>query len=226
MLPDIVIPCRPGANEELRYALRSLKNLPHRNVWIIGGLPDWVRGVRWFEYPRSTTKYETVSGHIYRACKHPEVSDPFILMNDDFYIMKPVQAPPAWHRGTIREAIKEFEAKGIQSTYLKGMRDTLRTLESAGYEDPKSYELHVPMLMRKDHRLAAANMGIGHDVFHYRSAYGAIAELKTRKHGDVKIYQRNQKIPTGAFLSSSDDTFEYLRPILEAAFPDPSPYEA
>ena len=94
MLPDIVIPCRPGANEELRYALRSLKNLPHRDVWIIGGIPDWVRDVRFYEYPRSTTKYETTAQHMVTACRHPEISDPFVLMNDDFYIMKPMKTVP------------------------------------------------------------------------------------------------------------------------------------
>ena len=29
-------------NEELRYSLRSLRNLPHRKVWIFGGCPKWV----------------------------------------------------------------------------------------------------------------------------------------------------------------------------------------
>ena len=29
-------------NEELRYSLRSLKNLPHQKVWIYGGGPKWL----------------------------------------------------------------------------------------------------------------------------------------------------------------------------------------
>src|SRR5690606_41501940 len=41
--PGIVVPVREGpVNEQLRYALRSwTANLPHRQVWLVGGRPTW-----------------------------------------------------------------------------------------------------------------------------------------------------------------------------------------
>ncbi|MFF3129757.1 hypothetical protein ACFVRD_48125 [Streptomyces sp. NPDC057908] len=41
--PDIVYVVRPwNQNEQLRYSLRTLANLPHRRVWIAGYCPTWV----------------------------------------------------------------------------------------------------------------------------------------------------------------------------------------
>lgn len=226
MLPDIVIPCRPGDNEELRYALRSLKNIPHRDVWIIGGMPDWVRNVRFYEYPRSTTKYETTTQHVVTACTHPEISDPFILMNDDFYVMHPLRSLPILNRGTVARVIADYEQRGIQSSYVDGMRATLARLEQHGHKNPLSFELHVPLTVHKKPMLTALDMCTGIPVAHKRTAYAAVAGLKGRTVKDVKVSETGATIPTGAFLSSSDDTFDYLRPTLEAAFPDPGPYEA
>lgn len=226
MLPDVVIPCRPGPNEELRYALRSLQNLPHRNVWIIGGMPDWVRGVRFYEYPRSTTKYETTTQHLRTACLHPEISDPFILMNDDFYVMRPQRSLPALNRGTVAQVIAEHEQRCIQSAYVDGMRATLARLEQHGHMNPLSFELHVPLTIRKRAMLSALDICAGIPVMHKRTAYAALAGIEGRTMKDVKVYEAGAPIPTGAFLSSADNTFDYLRPTLEAAFPNPGPYEA
>lgn len=227
MLPDVVLPCRPGPNEELRYALRSLQNLPHRNVWIIGGMPDWVRGVRFFEYPRATTGYETVEQHMRTACNHPEISDPFILMNDDFYIMKLIKSVPTLNRGTVREVLAEHERQGITvSTYVTGMQGTLARLEQQGYQNPLSFELHMPMLIPKKAMLDAIEMCVGIPRGHLRTAVGAIAGMRGKKARDVKVYGDDDPIPSGRFLSSNDHTFEHLLPTLQAVFPQPGPYEA
>lgn len=225
MLPDIVIPCRPGQNEELRFALRSLENLPHRDVWIIGGMPDWVRGVHFFEYPRAFTKHETTTQHIRTACTHPEISDSFILMNDDFYIMKRLRSLPVLNRGRVRDVIAEHEQRDINSTYVRGMRATLARLEQYGYENPRSFELHVPLTVHKQAMLEALDLCAGIDVIHKRTAYAAVAGLKGRTIRDVKVNATGDPIPSGQFLSSSDDSFDYLRPTLEAAFPEPGRYE-
>ena len=33
---DVVTPYRENGSEELKYTLRGLKNIPHRNVWVCG----------------------------------------------------------------------------------------------------------------------------------------------------------------------------------------------
>lgn len=219
---DIVYLCRTGPNEELRFSLRSLVNLPHDQVWIFGGAPDWVRNLRHFRTPAWGTKHETTNHSLRDVCLHPEVSDPFVLMNDDFYVMRPGKGVPTQHRGTIRQVIAEYEAQGIESDYVAGMRRTLRMLESRGHEDPLSFELHTPMMIRKEIMLQALALG----PYQRRSVYAALAGITGRHSVDVKVARVGATIPTGRFLSTMDSTFEYVRPTLERAFPKPGRHEA
>lgn len=218
---DIVYLCRTGENEELRFSLRSLRNVAHDQVWIFGGAPDWVRNLRHFRTAAWGNKHETTNHALRDACLHPEVSDPFILMNDDFYIMRPGKIP-VMHRGTIRDVIAEYEAQGINSSYVAGMRRTLTMLEARGHADPLSFELHTPMVIRKHIMLEALNLG----AFQRRSVYGALAGLKGKRTTDVKVANAAAPIPAGRFLSTTDTTFPIVLPVLEQAFPKPSRYEA
>lgn len=222
---DVVYLCRPGENEELRYSLRSLVNMPHDQVWIFGGMPDWVRGVRWYQLPQWGAKYETTFRNLAEAVEHPEVSDPFILMNDDFYIMRKGGTPPAMNRGTIRDVLAEHTSRGIDSTYTRGMIETLDRLEANGYPEPLSFELHVPLVIQKQHMRTALELLAGLHRPHPRTAYAAIAGLRGRHIRDVKVYGQGT-IPDGRFLSSQDDTFPIILPLLRETFPKPSRHEA
>ena len=93
--PDVVYLCRSGENEELRYSLRSLKNVPHGQVWIFGGAPSWISDrVNFVGVPQTDfnfrdawkTKFENTRRNLYTATQQPEVSEHFLLMNDDFYV--------------------------------------------------------------------------------------------------------------------------------------------
>lgn len=223
---DVVYLCRPGENEELRYSLRSLVNMPHDQVWIFGGAPDWVRGLRWYQLPQWGTKHETTLRNLTVAIDHPEVSDPFILMNDDFYIMRRGGIPPVANRGTVRQVLTEYRDRRIESVYTRGMQATLDRLEQHGYRDPLSFELHMPLVVYKQKMREALDLLVGLDVPHKRTAYGAVAGLRGRKLADVKVYRAGEPIPTGRFLSSQDDSFHLLSPTLHATFPEPSRYEA
>lgn len=222
---DIVYLCRTGENEELRYSLRSIKNMPHDQVWIFGGTPNWVRNLRHFRTPAWANKHETTQQSLRAACTNPKVSDPFILMNDDFYVMRPGGQPPIANRGTVREVIAQQEANGSgNSGYTEGMRQTLARLEQHGYADPLSFELHMPLIVHKQAMLDALDLCAGIPVMHKRTAYGAVAGLRGRKFADVKIY-RHGPIPNGRFLSTQDDSLHRALPLLQKAFPHPGKHE-
>ena len=57
---DIVYNCRPGKqNEELRYSIRSvMENLPHDNLWVVGGKPEWYTGNYGRGVPKGRELYE------------------------------------------------------------------------------------------------------------------------------------------------------------------------
>ncbi len=222
--PDVVYICRSGENEELRYSLRSLVNLPHRRVWIFGDAPRWVnrQTVRVAKVIQSGNVYDITNRNIRLACERPGVSDPFVLFNDDFYVMQPIKTVPVLNRGTVEDVL--LEHRGINSVYVKGMIETRDMLRSIGYRSPLSFELHVPLPVHKAAMLAAIALRGNIYRYHNRTAYGAIAGLTGRTIPDVKVYEKGDQVK-GIWLSSNDATFPLVKPTLEAMFPTPSMYE-
>ena len=224
---DVVYLCREGENEELRYSLRSLRNLPHERAWIFGGAPEWLRGAELVPVDQHASKYRVTSAAMRAACLHPDVSDPFVLMNDDFFIMEPLAEVPALNRGPVDDVAAEYERRVGASPYLEGMLATRDLLHEFGCEDPLSYELHVPLPVRKAEMLEALDVGeaAGIGVLHKRTLYGNLAKLGGATIADVKLCRRRQAVPKGPWLSTLDATFPAALPVLARRFPKPSPFE-
>lgn len=71
------------SNEELRYSLRTLKNFPHRKVWLYGGCPAGLKPDKWVHLVQDKeNKWENVRMMLESACKNKEISSSFWLFND------------------------------------------------------------------------------------------------------------------------------------------------
>jgi len=225
---DVVYLCREGENEELRYSLRSLRNLPHDRVWIFGGAPEWLRGAELVPVDQRASKYRVTTAAMRAACLHPGVSDPFVLMNDDFFVMEPVAELPVLNRGPVDVVAEDYARRIGTSRYLKGMLATRDLLRELGYRRPLSYELHVPLPVHKAEMLEALEVGeaAGIPVLHKRTLYGNLAGLGGETIADVKVCgRRRQTLPAGPWLSTLDATFPSVLPLLARRFPRPSPFE-
>lgn len=148
---DIVYTVKEGeVNEELKYSLRSLENIPHRKVVIVGHKPDWVKGV--FHLPVKQnygTKVANTNWNWLTVANSKLVSDRFILMNDDMFFMKPITAVPFCHMGDHKEFLKYYIQNHPFSTYTKVIRATEKRLGEMGITDAYSYELHTPTFIDK-----------------------------------------------------------------------------
>lgn len=228
--PDIVVPVREGAvNEQLRYALRSwAAHLPHRQVWIVGYRPAWADGVGHIPTRQTGTKYQNTTLAVRAACEHREVSETFLLANDDMFVMQPLTEMPVLHRGPVR-TVEGYYAARAQGKYLRGMQETRDLLVGMGHTDPLSYELHVPMPVRKTAMLTALELGRHLDVVHKRTLYGNYANLGGTEIQDVKILHRAPRGygPNSRFLSTMPDSFAagHVGQFIRRAFPEPSRYE-
>lgn len=229
-VPDIVVPVREGAvNEQLRYALRSWAvNLPHRRVWLVGGRPSWVTGVEHLPNRQAgRTKYQNTTSAVEAACLHPDVSDPFIYCNDDFFVLTPQPVLPVFHRGPVAEVEAYYSTRG-NGKYLRGLRETRDLLAGLGHPDPLSYELHVPLPVHKAGMLAALDVGCHLEVLHKRTAYGVLSGLGGQRMADVKVLHRAPRYDTSSgFLSTMPDSFRTgaVGAFLRQMFWKPSPYE-
>lgn len=220
---DVVYPVRAGnSNDELRYSLRSLSNLPHGDVWIVGHMPDWVRGVRHVPTTAAGPKWTATLTNWLTVTDHPAFPDTFVLMNDDFFVMEPVDALPVWHHGPLADHAAACKPSG----YADGLARTAVLLQATGIEIPLSYELHVPLAVDTDGwRFALEPKRIDLRLAP-RSIYGNLHDLGGDLHDDVKIVDRDQA-PAGPYVSTTDLSFGYstVGRTIRAAFDQPGPYE-
>lgn len=228
---DVVYVVKPGDdNDELRYSLRSLANLPHGRVWIAGHKPSWVNDVGFISVAQNRTKWQNSTDNLWAACEHPEVSDEFVYMNDDIFIVEPLDAVPVLHRGPV-DKVAEYYRRRRSTGYLQGMLTTKRILGLVGSHDPLSYELHVPLVVNKQAMAEVLALPKLLDVhtkcLHKRTLYGNYWKLGGDEVEDCKVYDRTGRMPDGPFVSTTDQTFGYhpVGVLIRERFPEPSPHE-
>lgn len=221
---DIVIPLKRAMNnEELRYTLCGIdKNVPHRTVWLAGYHPSWVKNVGYIEVrvPYGG-KYAKAANNILTAARDPRVSDDFLLFNDDFFVMKPIERVEILHRGKLIDYIQKFKDQDMaRGMYFHGLVRTYDALQSMGVKDPLNYSLHIPIEINKQKWLEMwkKRLEFGPEPIHLRTFYGNLHQIGGRQTDDVKIVGQHIK-PTGeeTFLSTEDSSYasgkigEYIR---------------
>lgn len=221
----VVYVVRPGeTNDELRYSLRSLTHLPHGTVWVIGHKPRWVTNVQHLPTKQGPItgagKYSNVWAGLRALADHgPEE---FLLFNDDFHVLRPVDDVPPMHLGPLAALTNPAPA----TAHARRLAVTAAHLPPGAL----SYEAHVPIPMRRAHLATILD-----ELEHHpeprpltRSVYGNTHHTHpVRLDNDVKI-TRHTTPDTWAgwtWLSTSDLAWRAAAPDLHRRFPHPSPHE-
>lgn len=222
---DIVYPLkRVGHNRELRYSLRSLQNLPHDHVFIAGEIQPWVRNVIHIPLPQRDTKYVNARANILTAACDPQVSEDFILMNDDFYVLSSQKRVLPMHQGDMDEFMATFPFRTAYWDLMVKTRELLRTL---GIKKPKFYELHVPCVYNKTKLLRMVEKLDG-ETYMMRTVYHNLYKSGGVQREDVKKHKRGQEIVETDYLSSSNGMIrrQSFKAWLRKRFPEPCDYES
>lgn len=77
-------------NEEIKYSIRSLEKymLDLRNIYIVGEYPPFLKKAIHIPANDFSDKKEiNAFSKILKACEHSDVSEEFLLMNDDFFML-------------------------------------------------------------------------------------------------------------------------------------------
>jgi hypothetical protein len=235
---DVVYPLGPTPHKhpELRYSLRSLSLMPHRNVHIFGEHPGWTSAeVRVVRVPPSmksvdvrlpapeSMKWGNIVANLLVACADNQVSDNFVLMNDDFFLTRPTEAPAPQHRESLREQAVQLPT---ENPYRKMLELTADWLEQRGHPSV-SYELHQPMLVNR-RLLLEVLKSMPHSRLLYRSLYGNLLLPPGVAETDCKVRADDAELPdlTGRWCLSTDDrSFRRVLPTLKQLFPRTSSYE-
>lgn len=214
---DIVYIVRPGeSNEELRYSLRSVaKNFPHRNIFIAGYKPSWVKNVTPIPVHQTGTKYQNAEANWQAAMADNRISRNFVLFNDDFFILQPVTELPNYHRGKLADVIAHYHELQPGGAYVTNMARTAQMLDKLGVKQQAqfSYALHVPMIMNREkrqllYRISELLNPEKRDI-QMRTLYGCFYRIGGIEIKDVKL-SKVEHTPTGGetFLSSLDNSFK------------------
>ena len=240
---DVVYVVRPGdRNDELRYSLRSLANLPHDRVWIVGYRPSWVTNVTHIVTSQGPDRHENTWRAWQAIAQHDGIADELVLFNDDMYVMHPLDQVPLLHREPLGEWVETCRAAGAQ-WYVRAIT-TVQMLERAGVDVSAGYswELHVPMPVRRSALAEAVREAYRCGPWHSRSViakrtwYANVSGLVGERAEDCKIRTDHrwrkvggeQEISNWPFLSTEDVSFgrDEVGRFIRSRFPKPSPYEA
>lgn len=210
--PDVVYFVKDSEqNEELKYSLRSLKNLNHGTVFIAGYKPSWVDGsVVHIAVEQNQDKYENVAAILQATLEDGRLSEDFILMNDDFFVLQVTdRIVPLRRMKPVDHYIELFSKVDAQSRYVENMKRARDLLRSWGHEQIDSYELHTPFLYNKAKlRDLISRLPKDQPLSHLRTIYGNYYQLGGERMVDVKVINDEQDISyNGQFLSTSDTSF-------------------
>jgi hypothetical protein len=231
---DVVYVVGPGEREWLRYSLRSLDNLPHDQVWIVGECPNWVNTeqVNFVRTVRKKPKWVSATLNMKSAALNPAISEDIVLMNDDFFVTQPIDSVPVLHRGYMTDVVESVLPVVGNSSWAQGMRNIGVMLEAEGYAKPLCYELHVPMPMQKQLLREAIEWGESRRLptsrtFMVRTIYGNIHSIGGDLVSDVKIYRNRESIQEDMpFRSSAPTTWNTaFTNSIRSTFPRKSKYE-
>ena len=228
---DFVYICKDGDNEELRYSIRSVDaSFPEANIWVVGGKPGWYVG-NYIKVPQNLTKYKNAFYNLKSITESEAISESFVLMNDDFYIVKKIDSINTYHGGSLLEKIKLYQKINSNSGYTRKLSATYKKVVSLGIENALDYELHVPMIMEKEKLKEILKY---QDQFLWRSIYGNLFNVGGEQIEDVKVYTKgplvlksyNLKKEEHIYLSSADTSFDLiLNNILKEQFITKTKYE-
>lgn len=203
--------------DELRYSLRSLKNVPHRKVFVIGSKPQWLtKNVEYRHIIQVEDSFSNVNKLLTTACMDKEISEDFIWFNDDFYVIKKIKDIPYYYDKTLSDRVKDIAG----SDYAKGLEKASQSLTEA-HAGTLNFELHTPIVFNKEKLLKVLEKYPNTPA--RRSYYCNLNNIKGIQRKDVKLY--GNATPTNTtFLSTHGETPEHME-FLANKFSEKSEFE-
>lgn len=142
---DVIIPYNDRSTQkhlELKMCLRSIEKHLNgvRNVFIIGHKPDFVTNITHIpcdDDPRNRFRDRNICNKIIAACKDRRVSDDFIMVHDDHFLLEDYEAAdfPYYHCGPLVPNVGQ---------YAHTKENTISVLGECN-----NYDTHCPIVFNK-----------------------------------------------------------------------------
>lgn len=224
-------PANWGHNE-LRYSLRSAeKYLKFDNVFIVGHKPSFLND-KLIHIPIADDqghKYKNVAKKVKFILDCKDISEDFIYMNDDFFLMRPYDPVPYLWNDKIKEWVEHYPA--YKGKYYQNIKKLYQDFPKG-----KFFELHFPIVFNKQKAKAVIKKYKLEITLMLRSYYGneyaeelsPIAESLDYKVSGNSKFKNIEFLPSNPpFISCSDRSAAEItfKKFIQAKFSDRSSFE-
>lgn len=235
---DIVYPVKKASlsNIELRYSLRSLKNIKHDKVYIIWYIPDWIKNIIHIPFEDKLWRLENVRAKYRIICEDERISEDFIFMMDDIFILRPIKEIKYYKIARIKDYLEYLKQRGIEWwSYYQAIQWLYNI-----YGDKDCFDTHTPIVYNKTKLREIINK-YGWIKWSKRSIYCLeygiewvfgnfpnynnieteykVVDCKCYDIDKLTIYKKQE------YLSTNNKTVKQISPRLEKIFNKPSKYE-
>lgn len=212
-------------NFETKYSIRSVEKFhPNNPIATIGYKPSWYgEPGQYFEHKESSRNgYINVWGKILAACYIDEISDPFIQMNDDFYLLRELEYLHYAIQG------QYFLPTAVSTHWHKAKIETSKVIEMPC----QNYCIHAPLLIDKQTFIECSEKyDWKSKSLIARQIYGL--EVTKKKIFNTEFYPFDVKLqnarafkPEERFFSIFDNPHEFgINYVLNHRYPNPSRVE-
>lgn len=237
---DIVYALGSGSkwnDKEIRYSLRSVeKHLTNvRNVYIVGQCPDFLKNVIHFPYIDYHRWKETrIALKILNACHIKGMSDNFLFMNDDHFLISDYDAAefPYYWKETLSATA---QARRFEDAYRKSLTNTYGILTNKGLMS-YNFDVHCPILYNKERFIEFYKKYDWETNYSFviKSLYCNTERIKGERISDCKICSPllnlddlKDEIKGRMFFSIGDRVLQNdkMEELLKELYPDKSKYE-
>ena len=210
---------------EIRLSLRSLeqngKNIGR--IFVVGRIPRWLTNV---VFIKEEDRYSRENNAFYKTlvgCKS-DISDEFLFMNDDFYMMKPFDAKtyPYYANGELKQI-------NNPSRYQEVQNNTINYLATKGIEKVIDFGVHCPIRYDKKKFLSMKDIfslrKFKNSGYSPRTLYGNLFVDNYIISKDCKLWANDQITETEQGCISTSDACDDKIEWLEKIFNKKSKYE-
>jgi hypothetical protein len=225
---DLVYPLRQGGSRlhdaELRYSLRSVEENLHMDLgrlFLFGHKPSWLYGAVHIRMEDTGDKANNLREKYRRMCALDELSDPFLLLDDDHLFLHPTTEVPLYTMGALLDLCNKYAGR-VHGRYLSA---AYRQLVRKGLP-LRNYQIHHSMLIHKEPLRQAIALMTSPMVM--GSIYGNIVNGPTVEvERDFRVNRQKDwlALKDGPFVSFSPVLLPEWYAFLKERFPQPTRYE-
>lgn len=212
-------------NNELRYSLRSLQNIPEvTDVLLVGQQPDWANTQHVYTYD-GANRVENIWRKMEMISEYMEGrNNAFLFMADDIFITRPTSLP-MYYDGDIQRKIDN--AEGVQSSgRYRDMLIATKLLLEYHSLPTINFALHYPLIVYPDILKKSLEFK---GEYSWRTIYCNLSyhyhRQEIQERVDCKLWKPEHYDNQDIFSISDRFLTKQGRELLQTLFPDKCRYE-